>query len=343
MEFGSDFHLLNYPQGNSFLKYFPKANLYTSGRQSLMALATARCWNRIWIPSYFCEETLNVLKRNGFELRFYHHHPIKSLEESLKNITFKEGDAVLVVNYFGLGLPINYNLSGVDVIEDHTHDLIQGAIRPTSAEWCIASLRKTLPIADGGILWSPKGLSLPSEAIPNLTTERTIERRYDAMKLKTEYLMGGKIEKERYLNEFKSTEEAFDTLPMSMISKQSLDILGKLDIDSWYKRKKDNYEVLKNIISLPNGVRLLKNQIDDRATIFSFCLLFDSNLKRNSVRQSLIENSIYPAILWTIESSDDYEAKNFGDRILSIHCDGRYSTEQIKCLAHKINITLNYD
>ncbi len=343
MEFGSDFHLLDYTKGDSFQKYFADANLYGSGRQALMALAIARNWKKIWVPSYFCGESLNNLKKNGINLKFYNYHPLQSFTDTFKNIPLEEGDAILVVNYFGLGLPSNYNLDGVEIIEDHTHDLIAGVTRPPSAEWCIASLRKTLPIADGGVLWSPKNLPLPLESLFNENTENIIDRRYKAMRMKRDYLLGEDIDKSEYLREFNETEELFDSFPISAINRESEKILNQFDIDEWYDKKRRNYEILKNEIILPKGVKLLYNSLENKGTIFSFCLLFDSKEKRDSVRELLIKNSIYPAILWTIRDNNDLEAKDFGDRMLSIHCDGRYTVVQIKTLSEKLNRILNND
>lgn len=343
MEFGSDFHLLEYPKGSSFRNYFSNANLYASGRQALMALALYRNWSKIWVPSYFCEESLNLLRKDGFNIKSYKHHPLLPLDDSLKSIALEEGDAILVVNYFGLGLPNNYDLDGVEIIEDHTHDLIAGATRPPSAEWCIASLRKTLPIADGGVLWSPKNLPLPLRSLFNENTENIIDRRYKAMRMKRDYLLGVDIDKSEYLREFNETEESFDSFPISAINRETEKILNQFDIDEWYDRKRRNYEILKNEIILPNGVKLLYNSLENKGTVFSFCLLFDSKEKRDSVRELLIKNSIYPAILWTIRDSNDLEAKDFGDRMLSIHCDGRYTVVQIKTLSEKLNRILNND
>lgn len=343
MEFGSDFHLLEYPQGDSFKNYFAKANLYGSGRQALTALAIARKWEKLWVPSYFCGESLNILKKNGINLKFYNYHPLQSFTDTLKNIPLEEGDAILVVNYFGLGLPIYYNLDGVEIIEDHTHDLIAGATRPTSAEWCIASLRKTLPIADGGVLWSPKSLPLPLKPNFNEDTESIIERRYNAMRKKRDYILGQDIDKREYLNEFVTTEESFDSFPISALSRESEIILNHFDIDEWYDRKRRNFEILKNEIFLPTGIKLLDNSIDNSGTVFSLCLLFDSKEKRDSVRELLIKNSIYPAILWNIRDNNDLDAKDFGDRMLSIHCDGRYTVDQIKTLSNTLNLILSND
>jgi hypothetical protein len=66
------------------------------------------------------------------------------------------------MNYFGLRTPPDLELpEGVEVLEDHSHDPVSAWAEQSSADFCLASLRKTLPINDGGALWSPVGHRLP--------------------------------------------------------------------------------------------------------------------------------------------------------------------------------------
>lgn len=337
MEFGSDFHLLKYPEGNTFINYFPSANLYVSGRQALLALAIARKWMRLWIPSYFCEESLNCFKETGIKLIKYHCLPTDNPEIIINNLRTDKKDVVLVVNYFGLH-SINEFRTNAEIVEDHTHDLIGDWSINSTADWCIASLRKTIPIADGGILWSPKK-KLPNNLNSTVETERIMATRYDAMKRKTLYLAGGRICKSEFLNLFTISEESFDSIELSGISKHSKAILSRFDIDIWYQKKRNNYYRLLELINIPESIRILTPE-STTSTPFSLCLLFPNMEYRDFTRKRLIAQSVYPAILWNIKSNDDLDSKSFGNRILSIHCDGRYSLEEIQLLADIINHSL---
>jgi len=64
-----------------------------------------------------------------------------------------------------------------------------------------------------------------------------------------------------------------------------------------------------------------------------FQVLFDSQEQRDQVKSYLIQNKVYPATFWdwpTEYALDDPEGKDFSDRMLSIPCDFRYKTDDIK-------------
>jgi hypothetical protein len=65
--------------------------------------------------------------------------------------------------------------------------------------------------------------------------------------------------------------------------------------------------------------------------------LFNNKEERSRIRKDLISNSVYTAILWTLPDEVGTEAQCFSERMLSVHCDGRYSSEDIKELASRIN------
>lgn len=341
MEFGSDFHTIEYLKGGrSLLEIYPQSNLYASGRQALLDLAIARGWKRLWVPSYFCEESLECVRRTGIELCSYPATP-KLNPDKIPSLTdARENDGLLIVNYFGLFDVHHFADARCEIVEDHTHNLIGNWALNSSADWCIASLRKTLPIPDGGILWSSKKHQLPP--YPELSQEVAdiMEKRGHAMNLKQQYLRGGQIDKSDFLNLFQQTEECFDSIKISRISDVSRRIVSELDIAKWYNSKKDNWLYLKKNIVQGDDIEILSQEKSDD-TPFSIILLLRSKEMRENVRRYLISHSVYPAILWTIESEEDKSAQQFGDTMLSIHCDGRYSVEDMKILSELINGSLN--
>ncbi len=339
MEFGSDFHTIEYPTGKSLLEYYSESHLYASGRQALLDLAIARGWKRLWVPSYFCEESLSCISRIGIELCKYNITPLSNPSNITNNVATDNDDGLLIVNYFGLLDTRVFSDIGCEIIEDHTHNLIGSWAINSTADWCIASLRKTLPIADGGILWSPKHHVLPTAPVSNDITESVMARRSRAMNLKSRYLNGESICKDEFLNIFSATEQEFDRLPISSISKASLKIVKNIDISKWYDAKYRNWSFLtKNILDC-KLVKLLPPE-NTKDCPFSLILHFDDIKTRNNVRKKLIDKSVYPAILWNIEDKSDESAKLFGDTMLSIHCDGRYTQEDMANLLSIIKDSL---
>lgn len=64
----------------------------------------------------------------------------------------------------------------------------------------------------------------------------------------------------------------------------------------------------------------------------------NSDDERMALRQHLIQNRIYPAILWKVpEDSCFSDALDFSNRMLSVHCDARYNRQQIEEMCSLIN------
>lgn len=346
-EFGSDFHYISGFQGmgNTLGGFYPHANYYADGRQALIHLYHSQRWQRLWVPEYFCYEVIVSLKQAGLNLMFYTDWPGNddanlcssmvagrvscgtSQYDSLNKVV-RPLDAVLRVNYFGTrSYRSPEKLSVAAVIEDHTHDLIGDWPIHSTADWCIASLRKSLPIPEGGMLWSPIGLKLPSAPKVSEENERIAVIRWDAMKRKARYLAGEAVEKSEFRKGFVETEEFFDHAQVCALDKASQEYLKTFDIRSWYNHKRENWESLKDIKK--DGVRVICPE-NMGCYPFSLVLLFDSPEERDKVRKSLIEYQVYPAVLWNVPDTASCEVKSFSRRMLSIHCDARYTADDIQ-------------
>lgn len=325
-EFGSDFHYIeNFKgKGNCLQDFFPSANYYADGRQALIDLYRSQGWQRLWVPEYFCYDVIASLKDAGLELRFYVDYPGNDDND---NLNFRQGDALLRVNYFGMRSYRSPEKLKVPVVEDHTHDLIGGWAMNSHADWCIASLRKTLPVPEGGMLWSPVGLKLPKAPVASEENENIAATRWGAMRLKARYLAGEDVEKAAFRAGFVDTEEYFDRAEVCALDKESQRYLETFDIREWYNRKRENWELLCNIKG--DSVKVLRPE-SMGCYPFSLVLVFTSGYDRDSVRKALIEQQIYPAILWSIpHCPTDGEIFKLSNGMLSIHCDARYTKEEI--------------
>lgn len=337
IEFGSDFHYIQ-PSGirnNTLKDFFPSANYYADGRQALIDLYRSQGWQRLWVPEYFCYDVIASLKEAGLELRFYADYPENN--DNL-DINFKPGDALLRVNYFGMRSYRSTDKLMVPVVEDHTHDLIGGWALNSKANWCVASLRKSLPVPEGGMLWSPMGLPLPKAPAVSEENEKIAAIRWEAMRLKARYLAGEDVEKAAFRAGFVDTEEYFDRAEVCALDTESQRFLRSFDIRDWYKRKWENWELLQDIKK--DGVRVLRPE-NRGCYPFSLILVFTSVYDRDNVRKALIEKQIYPAILWSIPHCPaDGELFQFSNGMLSIHCDARYTKEDILQMKNIIESTL---
>lgn len=120
---------------------------------------------------YFCYEVVDTIRQTGIELLFYPCYPVHMIQNIVSELHYKKGDVLLRMNYFGLRTRRSNQSLPIPVIEDHSHDLLGRWSLYSDADWCIASIRKTLPTVEGGMVWSPKQHRL--ECMPQATKENT--------------------------------------------------------------------------------------------------------------------------------------------------------------------------
>lgn len=333
MEFGSDFHKIEYPVGKGLP--YGIFNHYVSGRQPLLDLIQSYGYRRIWIPTYYCGESLLIVDRTNVEVKRYHCLPTDNPDIVVENLPLERNDLLLRINYFGLHSFHGSHKYPCDVIEDHTHDLIGEWALNSNARWCFASIRKTLPTADGGILWSPDNSSLPGQLSPIPEVANSMSLRYSAMDAKAEYLKDGLVSKESFLKVFRDTEEGIGAFSLSDWSSITNEITRSFDLDTWYNLKKTNYFLLLGELDFSYSKPIIGNI--RKSTPFSLIILFNSNAQRENARSYLIRNNVYPAILWPDVYVKDSDAVEFSKRMLSVHCDGRYSGKDMQKLAQILN------
>lgn len=341
-EFGSDFHYLDtYHSSRAHLTdVYGDATLLGDGRQCVVSLIRQYGWKRLWMPAYFCHEVIGSLRSmTGIDVVLYHDHPLLGNDqETIEGLPFTEGDALFRVNYFGIRDFRSSRQLPVPVVEDHTHDLLGHWALYSDADWCIASLRKSLPLPEGGMMWSPKSHVLTSEIPPTAENDAVAGLRWEGMRMKADYLNGTLDDKQSFRQRFLDTEEWFDRAEVSAIEGRSRAYVDNLDINKWQVAKHRNWQLLKDIVN-KDHCRLIEPE-DESCTMFSLILLFDSREYRDAVRKRLIADAVYPAVLWTLPRQVTGLAKDFSERMLSVHCDGRYTELDVLQLAGILNKAL---
>lgn len=339
-EFGSDFQFIeSYDSRRAHLTdVFRNATLLADGRQCVVALIRQYGWKRLWMPDYFCYEVIGTIReQTGIEVILYEDSPLS--EGNVENLPFQQGDVLLRMNFFGLRNHRSNKTIPVPVIEDHSHDPFGHWALYSDADWCISSIRKILPLPEGGMMWSPKGHQLTVELNPSEENEHIAAIRWEGMEMKAMYLKGEDIAKDEFRKRYTETEEWFDRAEPTLIDNRSKSMVSeKLDINLWQGAKRKNWKLLKRHVT-KETCKVLEPE-DESCTMFSLVILLDSKEHRDAVRKKLIEESVYPAILWNVSENASSEAKSFSERMLSIHCDGRYTEEDIKKLADILNRTL---
>lgn len=337
-EFGSDFHVIKgYQSDNAHpLDIYRDKVFLADGRHCIEILIRQYGWKRLWMPEYFCYNIIEYLqKKTGIEIVFYVDYPGNDDNQTITNLDFQIGDALLRMNYFGSRSFRSEKSIPVPVIEDHSHDLIGEWAKNSDADWCIASLRKIIPIPEGGVMWSPKRHHLEIEPQQSTSNISLAQMRWNAMEEKEKYLSGALENKELFRKAYLETEEGLDELDIALIDERSRVFLKSFDIERWYKAKKRNWQVLCQLTA-KKGLKVLLPEASELVP-FSFVVLFDNNDLRERVKKQLISSSVYPAVLWSVPDGVTEVVRGFSQRMLSIHCDGRYSEEETYCLLETIN------
>jgi hypothetical protein len=336
-EFGSDFQYIDtYNSGRAHLTdVFRGATLLADGRQCIVVLIRQYGWKRIWMPDYFCYEVIETIKeQTGVIVKFYEDTPLH--EGQVENLPFREGDVLLRMNFFGIrDKRSNANIP-CPVIEDHTHDPFGHWALYSDADWCISSIRKILPLPEGGMMWSPKGYELEVDIKSSEENEKIASVRWEGMEMKSQYLNGEDVSKDEFRRHYTETEEWFDHAETALLDERSKTVVSKqLDINLWQGTKRKNWALLQSLLN--KDVCKVLNPEDETCTMFSLVLLFDTKETRDKVRKHLIDACVYPAILWAVPESASENARCFSERMLSVHCDGRYTEDDIRQLANILN------
>ena len=336
-EFGSDFQPINtYDSQRAHLTdVFRGAMLLANCRQCVVALIKQYGWKRMWMPDYFSKDVIRSIQdKTAIKIEIYQDSPMK--EVVLKGLPFKDGDVLFRMNYFGMREKRQNKDIPIPVIEDHSHDPFGHWALYSDADWCVSSIRKFLPLPEGGMMWSPKGHKLTEEIHQTEANEQIAQARWNGMEKKAQYLGGADIAKDEYRDIFAETEDQLIKSDISLIDERSrLFISEQLDINLWLGAKRKNWKLLRELIHCDH-CQIIEPE-DDSCNMFSMILLFDNKKNRDRIRKELIEKDVYPAILWELGDDVSMEAKDFSSKMISIHCDGRYSKEEVRNLASLLN------
>jgi hypothetical protein len=284
-----------------------------------------------------CQHVVESLVATGTPCQVYEDAPTQA-GPTPHTLTPAPKDVVLVVNYFGLRSSAaleSLQLSGAALLIDHTHDPLSEWAHGDQADYAIASLRKTVPIPDGGVLWSPKGHPLPAAPEFTETRARAAQSKWKAMRLKGHYLAGELVNKADFRALASDGEADIARGAISGMVPTSQARLPSLPLGTWRTRRQSNHDALVTALQGAPGLEVLTGTPE--ACPFSAYLVFEGAAMRGAVRAALIQACVYPAVLWPMDTpalKGIPEAhRALGDRTLSVHCDMRYSAADMTRVA----------
>jgi hypothetical protein len=311
--------------------------LFATGCGALTALLRLLApRGRLHMPAYFCMGVAEALSAE-IPLAWYRHLP-DGPDPRLETPNAAPGDVVLVQNLFGRDTRTPWDAwaparPGVTIVEDHSHDPFSTWARTSTAAYAVASLRKTWPLPDGGLLWSPLGLDLPEPAggeSPGASLKLA------AMLLKAAWLDRRAVAK----SDFRALQQAGErallgsTGPASTVTRA---LLPLLDVAGLRAASSRNARAL--VAALPartTSWRVLPDAPAGAAP-FRAQLVCASGAVRDALRDHLGRHGIFAPVHWRQDRaglwSGDDAAADLASRMLTLPVDHRCRPDDVHRVA----------
>lgn len=349
-EIGSDFHWSENVLTSSPASFWlpDKYQLFSTATASFLALKTllqkpSGKALRIHVPSFYCMSVVSKLQ-TAFKVCWYRDLPSESSPD-FNTLNVLPGDLVLAVNLFGIKKQKPWQdwqqeNPQIILIEDHTHDPFSPWAKNSQADYVVSSLHKTLPIPDGGILWSPKNLAL---AKPLGKQSPGAAKRLMGMILKQAYLSGLDINKDDYLKLCIDGQNELDNETNSVVSVLTNNVLRSLDVNAYRQQRAVNISKFLHLsLNQTNSYWKPLFESWEQDTIpFNSIIVCQSKQIRDTLRKYLISQNIFAPIHWQQPyagiSSGDSKAIALAEKILTIPTDQRYQEEDVISIVEILN------
>jgi hypothetical protein len=240
---------------------------------------------------------------------------------------------VLAVNYFGSRDGTSWQAwrqrNKCVLLEDHSHDPGGDWARNSTADYAFSSLRKTLPVPDGAILWSPRKLSLP----PQVAQENWVGAgaKLGAMVLKSGFLKTGcELElKTGYRWLQREGERLLGIRPICAISSFSREFLEDGIPSAWRERRAANVRRLLKRLAGWRAARPLFASWPENSAPLAAVFVFRSGGERDQYRMFLNNHNVYCPVHWPASKQANPQVRDLSARLLTIPADQRYSLKDI--------------
>jgi hypothetical protein len=317
--------------------FYPENNkLFYTGRHAIKyvieTIKLDKNINVFWIPEYYCQHVTYWLKCNYNNIKTYKVDP-RDPEYIIDFDSFiKPNDVILINNFWGISnCKYTCETNKPIVIEDHSHGWLSTACKNSKADFCIASLRKSVPTPLGAIAWRPNKSKLPSIDQKNSDIFINIWNMLDlAMKKKCEFekeLKPNDLLKAEFLSLVNDAENKMhNNYDLIEIHRDHADLINQYLKFDFLQLKVKNYKTLLDTIYYNENFTILNTT----KTPFGLTLHFKDIQSMKPFRNHLISKRIYPSLLW-LNNLDNY------GYFLNIHVDFRYTIDDMVHIGDVIN------
>ena len=321
MEIGS-FLEFQLPKGREIYKQeIDIARLNTARMGIWHAFRLTGC-KRIWIPIYQCDSIRETFEKKGIEMCFYH----QNKDFNPIDIEEREGDAVLLVNYFGI---MSYERM-LALAKPYKHVIIDCAqaffCKPIEGALTVYSCRKFVGVPDGSYVLGKDAHKHVYDYPQCFSSDTAV-----FLLKRIEYGCEGKGYEARSLNEHRIDTE--DCMKMSKLTRA---ILDGTDYEYIKDKRRENFAIAHKQLGSINKLNPL--QYYDENTI---PMVYPLIVEDDELIQILFKAKHFQGHWWSY-ICDEQPVESFehwiSRYVIPITIDQRYGREELEYLA---NIILN--
>lgn len=305
----------------------PDVYYYASGRTALYQIlrSLAPLHHRLWLPDWLCYTMVDAVEKAGFEYCFYElDADFKATINALDKSGFKDGEAVLMINYFGL-----QDLTGISksikdaypnavVIEDDVQAFwVFSEKENPFADYRFTSLRKALPVPDGGLVKTKR----PMPKAIGENTFAPLKVKAGAMK----FHRGEEgINDEDYLKLFKEGDKLIPENYDSVMSPDSQRLFSGTDLEKAKQQRQANTAQL--IVGLKElGINPMIPISADSVPLFVPIYLEN----RDDVRHRMFQHEVFCPVHWPLDGMPVKQGAEMAKHELSLIVDQRYGKNKM--------------
>ena len=321
---------------------------FNTGRaaiETLLSYLKARGKKQVWMPSFNCSSVYDAAVRSGMSIEFY---PIKQdLSVDLDFLSKKTIDGCIfyALQLFGkrwssdlVAFLSDIKKKGAIIVEDITLSLLSEKNEFFAiGDYLIASIRKWLPIPDGGFVASKTCVNNLFEFHNEIPASNDYTYYYFAAQImKDAYLRDKSLDKSVFLNLAKIGMDAlFSDYTIRRISRISEQIERATDMEEVARRRKSNYLNLYRLLIQNKQIVL---PIAPSHDMVPLGMLILSN-ERDALFAHLINNGVYCNIHWRPnDCTSAFEGSRYlSEHALTIPCDQRYGDGEMQFISEIVS------
>lgn len=301
---------------------YPQSKKYGSARSAFFDLLDQNDIKKVWMPKFICNSMLEPLFLLDIDIQYY--DLTKDFYPKVPS-TLREDEYLFYVNYFGLCTAVQKKLLNSypkeNIIFDHSQALF---VEPFECFGTIYSLRKFLPVAEGGLLISNA-----------VTTPNHHSRSVEDMIQQYNHVFARRLSDSAHAYEtFKKNENSLNNCIPTNISGITEDLIECFDYKNSKLKRLENFKFLHEQLE---SINQLKIDIDEVESPLTYPLLLDKKISNE-----LISNNVFTPTYW-LDSLPRLTVDSFEYRLTSctthLVCDHRYSEQEMQI---QLNIVKEY-